>query len=106
MAVLLLGAWSALFTATTCCLQVPATLGDIEDPTAASAGGAACLLTLVAYCIYQVPLAHMEAQRLRSFEFRVAEACCLLACESSSSSTIAAALVCTAVVDSASLLEL
>jgi hypothetical protein len=32
-------------------------LGDVEDPTAAAIGGGACILTLVAYCIYQVRIA-------------------------------------------------
>ena len=35
-------------------LQVPAILGDIEDPMAATIGGVACLTTLVGYCVYQV----------------------------------------------------
>ena len=34
--------------------QVPAILGDVEDPVAATIGGVTCLAALAAYCVYQV----------------------------------------------------
>lgn len=34
--------------------QVPAILGDVEDPVAATIGGVTCLAALAAYCAYQV----------------------------------------------------
>ena len=45
-------------------LQVPAFLGDIEDPQAALLGCAVCGFTLVAYCVAQVLFPEMQKKRI------------------------------------------
>ncbi len=45
-------------------LQVPAFLGDIEDPQAALLGCAVCGVTLVAYCVAQVLYPEMQKKRM------------------------------------------
>ena len=45
-------------------LQVPAFLGDIEDPQAALLGCAVCGVTLVAYCVAQVLYPEMQKKRI------------------------------------------
>ena len=44
--------------------QVPALLGDVNDPMAALAGGVACLTALVAYCGYQVAVPELQRRKL------------------------------------------
>lgn len=45
-------------------VQVPAILGDVEDPTAAAIGGGACLVTLVGYCAYQVLVPRLQERKI------------------------------------------
>ena len=60
-------------------LQVPAFLGDIEDPQAALLGCAVCALTLVAYCAAQVLYPEMQKKRIekaRRHRWAVAAGAC------------------------------
>lgn len=49
-------------------VQVPAFLGDVEDPLAALLGATACLTAMVGYCVYQV--VNPELQKRKILEAR------------------------------------
>lgn len=42
-------------------VQIPAFLGDTEDPLAALVGSLACFATAIGYCVYQVQNVYMRA---------------------------------------------
>jgi hypothetical protein len=44
--------------------QVPAALGDASEPTAALAGGAACLAACLGYCGYQVAVPELQRRKI------------------------------------------